>query len=219
MRGLLRKRRNGGYTLLEVMISLGILAMTLSVLLGTQSSHIILTERANSMALAALLARSKMIDIEHEQLTDGFSDMEESYDGDFRDEGFDNMTWEALVEVVEITPDAEEMFVGGIMSDLFGDGESGGSLSGSSAVSQFLPMIVSSIPTFINEIGARVRKVTLVITWEDRGGTQSLTVQHFIVNMNPGGAEGEMGEPLAAPIGSEILAPNTPDLNLPSLTP
>ena len=64
-----------GFTLLEVMIALAILAVSLTILIGTQANSVHMTERASRMSAAAMLARSQMIDIEHELLSDGFSDM------------------------------------------------------------------------------------------------------------------------------------------------
>ena len=115
--------RRAGYTLMEVLVALAILAMGLTILLGTQASSARMSERANRMALAALLARSKMIDLEGELMSEGFSDMTETANGDFRDEGADDMEWEALIEVIEITPDAEETFNAEVYTQLFGDGE------------------------------------------------------------------------------------------------
>ena len=205
------RRRPHGYTLMEVLVALTILATGLTILLGAQASSARMSERANAMALAALLARSKMIDIEHELLQDGFSDMEERMNGDFRDNGFDDIEWEAIVEVIEITPEAQEEFNSTIYNQLFGDGDEGGALSGSAGVSSFLPMIMAMIPEQLNAITTRSRKVTLIISWKEGRDTElTLTVQQYVVNMNPGGAEGEQPELLN--IGTPPIAP-LPGLN------
>lgn len=188
-----------GYTLMEVMIAMAILALSLSVLLGTQANSAMMTERANRMALAALLARSKMIDIEGELLNEGFSETSETIDGDFSDEGFDDMEFEALIEVIEITPDAQEAFVASVNSQLFGSGEAGGALSGSSSVSQWMPMILAEVPNFINEVARRARKVTLTISWPDGRDEMTLTVQQYVVNLRPGGSEVETEQVGGAP--------------------
>lgn len=194
-----------GYTLMEVLVALTILATGLTILLGTQASSARMSERANNMALAALLARSKMIDVEHELLSEGFSDMEETARGTFRDEGFDEIEWEALIEVIEITDDAQEEFNSTVYEQLFGDGEGGGSLSGSTAVSSFLPMLMAQIPPMINDMAERSRKVTLTVSWEEGRGDMTLTVQQFVVNLNPGGAEGELPEQLAPTIDPNAI--------------
>jgi type II secretion system protein I len=183
-----------GYTLMEVLVALTILATGLTILLGAQATASRMSERANSMALAALLARSQMIDIEHQLTQDGFSEMEERMKGDFRDFGFDDVEWDALVEVIEITPEAQEEFNSTIYNQLFGDGDEGGALSGSSGVSSFLPMIMAMIPEQLNAITERSRKVTLTVSWMEGRSELTLTVQQYVVNMNPGGAEGEQPE-------------------------
>src|SRR5262249_40753801 len=65
---------------------------------------------------------------------------------------------------------------------LFGEGASGeGSLSGSAAVSQFLPMIIGQIPQFINQVGELTRKITLTVSWDSTMGSQTLTVTEYFV--------------------------------------
>jgi prepilin-type N-terminal cleavage/methylation domain-containing protein len=205
MRQVQTQRGGAGYTLMEVLVALTILATGLTILLGAQATASRMSERANGMALAALMARSQMINIEHELHQDGFSDMEERMDGDFRDQGFDDVEWEAIVEVIEITPEAQEQFNSTIYEQLFGAGDEGGALSGSSGVSSFLPMIMAMIPEQLNAITERSRKVTLIVTWkEGRDVELSLTVQQYVVNMNPGGAEGEQPE-LLNNIGTPAL--------------
>jgi prepilin-type N-terminal cleavage/methylation domain-containing protein len=178
-----------GFTLLEVMIALAILAAALVVLLGAQTRAVVSTSRANSTATAAQLARGKMFDLEDEILTDGFTTSVETEWGDFRDEGYEGYEWEALIEPVEITPDAMESFDTQVFGQLYGEsGESGeegggGALTGSSAVSQYMPMILSQIPQFINQLGQdRVRKITLEIKWEDMSGERSFRVEQFVVD-------------------------------------
>lgn len=188
--------RARGYTLMEVMVALAILAMSLTVLLGTQASAARMSDRANQMALAALLARSKMIDIEHELLDPngtGLPEMEDTMRGDFRDEGFDNMDWEALIEVIEITDEAQESFNAQIYEQLFGAGDSGGALAGATGVSSFMPMIMSMVPQIMNDVASRARKVTLTVAWEEGKREMTLTVQQYVVQTDPEAAQGMTG--------------------------
>lgn len=185
-----RSQNARGYTLMEVLLAMTILAISLSILLGTQANSALMTERANQMALAALMARSKMVDIEGELLADGFSEMEDRRDGDFRPEGFPDMEWEALIEVIEIPPEAAPEFAASINSQLFGEGGEMGALSGSAAVSQWMPMILAEVPNFINDMAKRARFVTLTVSWPDGNHRQTLTVQQYVINFAPGGAEG-----------------------------
>lgn len=179
-----------GYTLLEVLIAMSILAVSLAILIGSQANSALMTERANRMALASMLIRSKMIDIEGELRTEGFQDTNQEFSGDFHEEGMDEMEWEALVEVLEIPPEAAPEFAAQINQQLFGDGESQGSLSGSDAVSQWLPMIMAEVPNFINDMCTRARRITLTVTWpEGRNNEMSLTVEQYVVDLtSPGNA-------------------------------
>ena len=179
-----------GYTLLEVLIAMSILAIALSILLGTQANSAHMTERANRMALASLLVRSKMIDLEGELRTEGFSDTTQELSGDFSDEGFDDMEWEAVIEVLEIPDAASGDFAAAVHTQLFGDGENQGSLTGSDAVSQWLPMIMAELPGIINQMCERARRITLEISWPEGNESMTLTVEQYVVNLNYGGAEG-----------------------------
>ena len=185
-----QKRGQRGYTLLEVLIAMSILAMALSILLGTQANSAHMTERANRMALASLMVRSKMIDLEGELRTDGFSDTTQELSGDFSDEGFDDMEWEAVIEVLEIPDAASGDFAAAVHTQLFGDGENQGSLTGSDAVSQWLPMIMAELPGIINQMCQRARRISLEISWPEGRERMTLTVEQYVVNLNAGGAEG-----------------------------
>lgn len=187
--------RARGYTLMEVMVAMAILAMSLTVLLGTQASAARMSDRANNMALAALLARSKMIDIEHELLDSatGLPEMADTMRGDFRDEGFDDVDWEALIEVIEITDQAQESFNAQIYEQLFGAGDAGGALAGATGVSSFMPMIMSMVPEIMNDVASRARKVTLSISWEEGEREMTLTVQQYVVQPDGDAAQGVVG--------------------------
>ncbi|MFT4703669.1 MAG: general secretion pathway protein I [Bradymonadia bacterium] len=188
-----------GYTLMEVLIALAILASGLTILLGTQASAARMSERANAMALASMLIRSKMIEVEHELQQDGFSDTPETLDGDFRDEGVEEMEWEAFVEVIEIGDEARESFNAQIYQQLFGGGDSGGALAGASGVSQMIPMIMAMVPDIMNDVSQRARKVTLTVTWPEGDGEMTLTVQQYVVNLNAGGEPGDAPESDGSP--------------------
>lgn len=188
------------------MIALAILAGALVVLLGAQSTAVFLTSRANSAATAAQLARGKMFDIEDMILTDGFTTSVETEWGDFRDEGYEDFEWEALIEPVEITPDASQSFDDQVFGQLYGDDEEGGALTGSSAVSQYMPMILSQIPQFINQLGEdRVRKVTLTVRWEDMSGPREFKVEQFVVDFEGASEDVQGGQMLPGGTTAPVL--------------
>ncbi len=94
--------KNRGFTLLEVMVSLSILALALVAIAGINANSFNRSNYARGITVATMLARSKMIDIEIELADEGFSDSDKEFDGDFSEEGFSEMKWSATIRKVEV---------------------------------------------------------------------------------------------------------------------
>ncbi|MBW2002545.1 MAG: type II secretion system protein, partial [Deltaproteobacteria bacterium] len=80
-----------GFTLLEVMVAIAIIAITLVAVFGSQSQSLSLANEAKFSTTAALLAQSKMAEIEAINYEDLTSDS-----GDFG-ENFPNYHWNLTV--------------------------------------------------------------------------------------------------------------------------
>lgn len=91
--GILR-RRDRGFTLLEVLVAMSIIAIAMTAVLNSQSQSISLASEAKFSTTAALLARGKMAETEWANRLDLTSDS-----GDFG-EDFPGYTWEVTVEDV-----------------------------------------------------------------------------------------------------------------------
>jgi general secretion pathway protein I len=91
-----------GFTLMEVMVAIGILAISLTAIFSIQASSIQAAGRLKYITVATLLAQSKMIDIEKELTEEGFSDFAEELEGDFEEEGWPDMRWRATISKVII---------------------------------------------------------------------------------------------------------------------
>jgi general secretion pathway protein I len=87
---------NRGFTLLEVMIAVAIIAIALTVLLGSQSQSVSFANSAKFETMAALLAQGKMSEIVLQE-TDALS----SESGDFGDD-YPGYAWESTVSDVSI---------------------------------------------------------------------------------------------------------------------
>ena len=87
-------KRNLGFTLLEVMIAIAIIAITLLAVFGSQSQSLSLANEAKFSTTAALLAQSKIAEIEAVNPEDLASDS-----GDFG-ENFPNYHWNLTVSDV-----------------------------------------------------------------------------------------------------------------------
>ena len=89
-------RRDGGFTLLEVMVAMSIIAIALTAVLGSQSQSVSLASEAKFSTTAALLAQNKMAETEWGNRLDLSSDS-----GDFGDD-FPDYNWEVNVEDVSM---------------------------------------------------------------------------------------------------------------------
>ena len=93
---MLKILHNKGFTLLEVMIAVALIAIALTTLLGSQSQSVFFANSAKFETMAALLAQSKMSEITI-QAADSLS----SDSGDFG-EDYPGYGWEATVSDVTI---------------------------------------------------------------------------------------------------------------------
>lgn len=91
-----------GFTLLEVMISLAILALALTTIAGINANSFESSNYARGLTVATLLARSKMLDIELELQQDGFSEGVRKLKGDFSEEGYENVEWEVIIRPIDV---------------------------------------------------------------------------------------------------------------------
>lgn len=85
-----------GFTLLEIMIAVAIIAIALTALLGSQSQSVYFANSAKFETMATLLAQSKMSEL---VLEDSFSLSSNS--GDFGDD-FPGYAWKATVNDIVI---------------------------------------------------------------------------------------------------------------------
>ncbi|MGW8160951.1 MAG: type IV pilus modification PilV family protein, partial [Desulfobulbales bacterium] len=85
---MMKSTANKGFTLLEVMVAMALIAIALTTLLGSQSQSVSFANSAKFETMAALLAQSKMSEI-----TTLAKDRLASDSGDFGDD-YPGYTWE-----------------------------------------------------------------------------------------------------------------------------
>ena len=138
-----RRQIEKGFSLLEILIAMAVLAFSLVALSGTQMVAITSSEYSNKVSQAAFLLESKLLEVEHKILTDSIDIYDNCDSGDFRDEGFKSFSWEVCTEKLEFQEGASQQLAerfGAILFGAGGDGNSGSTLnnlSGSGALSQF----------------------------------------------------------------------------------
>ena len=149
---------SAGFTLLEVMIALAILGISLTVIVEAQQGSMRQVRRSKMLTIASQLARYKMIEIEDELFTEGFSDFEEVEHGDFSDEGFERFTYHLKVDKIELPTNVDE----DALTNELGD-DASSSTTGVMALGG--KMLSSQFEMIRNVLEQSIRRVSLEVRW------------------------------------------------------
>ncbi len=206
-----------GFTLLEVMISLSILALALTAIAGINANSFASSNYARGLTIATLLGRSKMLDIEIELQKDGFSESDRKLKGDFSEEGYDSVSWEAVVRPVDVDVSklVREFFGGEISAESLPDqmqaffGATGG-LEGDDPEGQEVPadqvraLLGGESIEFIfrqvsETLGNSIREIVLDITWGPEDYPETVRFVQYVTTTGrisaPTGIDGTVRTP------------------------
>lgn len=100
-----RRVQDGGFTLLEVMAAVAILALTLVVLLSVITNNMRATAHSRMLTTATFLARGKIVALEDTLIEKGFQDLDENDEGNFADDGFRDISWTTAIEKIQLPTD------------------------------------------------------------------------------------------------------------------
>ncbi len=206
-----------GFSLLEVMIALVILAMSLTVILSGNVSAIASVERMEGMTQATLLARGKMLDIERELNKEGFKMDSEERDGDFKEQKHPEIKWTAKIHPIKVQTEKlmemAESFTGLAGGDGKGDGKgglaaaagaaagaagagaAGGMGGGMGDITQLLAPLVTPVAQGISD---NMRLVQLEVSWPEGKYRSSFKVSAIVTSRalkqsNPQALPGQAG--------------------------
>lgn len=200
-------RRTRGFTLLETVVALAILALALMAIFDINSGAVSNHAYAKKLTVATMLARSKMTDLEQKLYDEGFSNDDDEESGDFSQEGWDNFKWRAKIIAPKTDGVSPEQLIGAIfnlpigeggdmsgLAAMFGGGAGGGK-EGKSGPSQTTsnPMAGAAMgmaqPMFtqmVQQITQTVREVHLTVYWRDGTQVESLDLVTHVVSLGPG---------------------------------
>ncbi len=160
-------RQARGFTLLEVVVALAILAMSLTVFLQTQAASLANAGRSRNLTFATLLARSKMIDIEQQLVDEGFTLGTVEDDGDFGEEGHADYKWHSRLSEIEL----EMGSLSSLCGALGGDDD-----AQESSCEAMVSGLGAPLESLLGEVGHSLRLVELTVRWPDGRYEESMSV-------------------------------------------
>ncbi len=171
----------GGFSLLEVMVSIAILGMSLVVLARIVTGNVRATHHARMTTAATFLARSKIASLEQAILDNGFGEMDGEDKGDFTEEGFPHFRWYAAIERIELPTDGAQQVQQATTQQQEQD------MTGMSPM-QMLSGFMGGFMTTLMEpirvgIEESVRRLTVKVSWDEMGRPdQSFEVVSFLTD-------------------------------------
>jgi hypothetical protein len=198
----LRYRHVGGFSLLEVMVALGILAMSLVVLVGITTDNVRNTQHAKMVTIATFLARAKMAEVEDLVLEEGFTENDSEEEGDFGQEGWPDIRWKTIIEKIELPTDMAQQAQEAAQGSM--EANSDNPLAAMAGfMGGFMSTLIEPVRVGLEE---SVRRVTVKVSWHEVGRPdRSFEVDTFItdpakldlavqaIGQPPGGAGGAGG--------------------------
>ena len=196
------RRVRGGFTLLEVMLALAILAITLVGLLGRTTGNVRLTQEVAMRGTVATLARGQMYEIEDQLLREGFQELNVTLDDDFGDQGWPQIRWQAVIEKIELpglsslqalqegagagegedSVAGGEQAGGGLLGSFMSMGAGAGAGAGGEDTSADASFISGQFELLRQVLEASIRKVTLTMTWEVGKEEQTMVVACYFTD-------------------------------------
>jgi len=193
-----------GFSLLEVVVALGILAVSLFVLVQSQGTAALMTTEAEDMTVATYLAKEKMSQVVLIVESEGFQEQELTEEGDFEqgvyggwrqgaldgefyeisnDDAFEKYRWAYTVREVELSFDAD---MAGMADQLSGSGYFGEEATESMG-QQDQQMDLSDVGVsgdMISEaLSPYIREVRVLVWWgENEDETDQVELVTHIVN-------------------------------------
>ena len=182
--------RRAGFTLLEVVIALAILAIGLTVLVSSQSQAVVMATETDKIRVATLLAQEKMNQALVQVETDGFvegQDIDE--EGDFSDFGAEDFRGTEGLDV-ELGDEFELPDLGGAVDTLgangfFGQGEDQSTDKQNVAPNVSQDMLGSFLsPDMISQqLSPYMREVRVLVWWgDDEDETDRVELLTHVIN-------------------------------------
>jgi general secretion pathway protein I len=223
------RRPAAGFTLLEVMIALSILAVALVAISNLNGGAVAMHAYSRRATEATLLLRGKMLDVEDDLQKNGFSDFSDEKHGDFSQESAPGYAWSAEILKPDVELDPAQLLTllgatgnkAGQPSNVAGAAQAlAGTLTGAPGATQGLQggggaamlagpmggMFMNEAKTFIETLKKSVREIRLTVSWQDGKERRDVTASQIVVIL----PESVGKTPGAPPPPGATAAPGTP---------
>jgi len=220
-----------GFTLLEVMISLAILAVGLVAVSSLNGGAVAMHAYGRRATEATLLLRGKMLDVEDDLQKKGFSDFNDEKHGDFVDEGAPDYAWSAEILKPDVQLDASQL-----LNLVSGGAVPGGTQQAPAGQPQPVPgasptasllsgplsgMMQNQAKTFIETLKKSVREIRLTVSWPDGKQRRSVSASQIVVILpeSVGQTQPATAQPQTQVPGAQPQIPGLPGSRPPGTQP
>lgn len=186
------RKPDGGFTLLEVMVALAILAGALVLIGSGVAQNVRQANHARQLRIAALLMRQRMAQVEYDLYQNGFSDFAEEESGTFQEAGFPHFKWTTKAEKVELPADLGQAATEAsrklteATSALGQQGTVNTKALAQAADSSMMSTLLSSFGGVVEQVRLAmedsVRRVTTTVTWMEPPREEKLEVTAYFVD-------------------------------------
>lgn len=179
-----------GFTLLEMMIAMAILAGALTWITAGVSRAIKVENHAKLITTATFLARGRMSQLEDDLYEKGFGEFDKETSGAFDDKGFKRFAWKAVVDKVEL-PNASDMQnalgkANEVKAAVTGEDPSkaaqGSPPAGGSPLSMGASAMASQFGMIKEVLEQAIRRVTVRVTWTEGTRPQEVAVVAYFTD-------------------------------------
>ncbi len=164
---------SAGFTLLEVMIAMVIIAIGIGAILVAQNNSLDTNFRAKRMTTIAMLAKNALIEAERELEGKTFEEVREEATGKF-DPPYSDFSWERKIKKITF-PNLMQSLAGGAPAP-----EEGSSGGGVTTVDSNIENVVKIATNYLSKSS---REISVTIKWKEKGEDQKFNVSQYWVDL------------------------------------
>jgi len=161
-------RDQSGFTLLEVMIAIGILAIGIGTIIVGESNSIDTTMRAKRMTTVAMLAKNALIEAEREVSGKSFTEVKDEESGKFNTP-FEDYRWERKVKEIKFPDIAMQGADDAASKEMI------------KTIDENALRVMKIATSYLSK---STREITVTIKWTEKKEEQKYSVSQYWVDLN-----------------------------------